>query len=55
MLVGMGRGRSLSECANKRQHFDDDGFVVVSETGQGADDNHLAAEFLADFSNDRSR
>ena len=55
MLVGMGRGRSLSECANKRQHFDDDGFVVVSETGQGSDDDYLAAEFLADFTNDRSR
>ena len=51
MLVRPGRGRTLGQRANERDHFDDDGFVVVPERWQGLRNDNVATQFLANFPN----
>lgn len=52
MLMGLRRGRTLGQRADERDHFNENGFVVVLEARQGAGDDDFAAELLADFADD---
>jgi hypothetical protein len=52
MLLWMGIGRTGRKAAHKGDHLDDDGFVVMQESRQGARDDHFAAKFLADLPDD---
>jgi hypothetical protein len=52
VLVGARLGRARGDRGYERNHFDNDGAVVVHETRQGSRDGNCAAEFLMDFADD---
>ena len=53
MLVRMGRWAGGREAADEGKHFDDDVAVVVGEAREGTDDEDVAAEFFAEFADER--
>ena len=52
MLMGLRRGRTLGQRADERDHFNENGFVVVLEARQGAHHGDLTTKLLADFADD---
>lgn len=55
VFVRVRRGRTGGERAHERDHLNDDGAVVVDEAGEGARDDHGAAELFLDFPHDGVR
>ena len=54
-MLGRDRLRTMGmELTDKGDHLDDDGVIVVLETGKGTGDRRLATEFLAQLPDDRS-
>lgn len=55
VLMGGGWRAARGEAADEGRHVDHDRAVVVEEAGQGADDDGLAAELLAQFAEEGGR